>query len=88
MPLNKKGGLIKDVSSEKYLTEDQTKHVYDKIELGDEIRVRRVSQEIQNKTLPHKKLKGKEEINLYEKVLVSDINTLDKNNHRWNNGLY
>ena len=29
--------------------------------------------------LPHKNLKGKEEINLYEKVLVSDINTLDKN---------
>ena len=79
MPLNKKGGLIKDVSFEKYLTEDQTKYVYDKIESGDESRVRRVSQEIQNKTLPHKKLKGKEEITLYEKVLVSDINTLDKN---------
>ena len=47
--------------------------------MGDEIRVRRVKQEIQNKTLPHKRLKEKEEINLYEKVLVSDINTLDKN---------
>ena len=67
------------MSLEKYLTEDQTKYVYDKIELGDEIRVRGVSQEIQNKTLPHKKLKGKEEIKLYEKVLASDINTLDKN---------
>ena len=41
--------------------------------------VRKVSQEIWNKTLSHKKLKGREEINLYEKVLVSDINTLDKN---------
>ena len=29
--------------------------------------------------LLHKRLKEKEEINLYEKVLVSDINTLDKN---------
>ena len=29
--------------------------------------------------LLHKNLKGKEEINLYKKVLVSDINTLDKN---------
>ena len=47
--------------------------------MGDEIRVRRVSQEIQNKILLHKKLKGKEEIILYEKVLVSDINTLGKN---------
>ena len=79
LPLNKKGGLIKNVSLEKYLTEDQTKYVYDKVELGDEIKVRKVSQEIQNKTLLHKRLKEKEEINLYEKVLVSDINTLDKN---------
>ena len=29
--------------------------------------------------LLHKRLKGKEEINLYEKGLVSDINTLEKN---------
>ena len=45
LPLNKKGGLIKNVSSEKYLTEDQTKYVYDKVESGDEIKVRKVSQE-------------------------------------------
>ena len=77
--LNKKGGLIKDVTLGKYVTEDQTKYIYDKFELGDEIRVRKVSQERQNKMLPHKNLKGREEINLYEKVLVSDINTLDKN---------
>ena len=80
LPLNKKGGLITDVLSEKCLTEDQTKYIYNKVELGDEIRVRKVSQEIRNnKTLPHKNLKGREEINLHEKVLVSDINTLDKN---------
>ena len=27
----------------------------------------------------HKQLKEKEEINLYEQVLVSDVNTIDKN---------
>ena len=59
--------------------EDQTKYVYDKIESGDKIKVRRVSQEIQNKTLLHKRLKEKEELNLYKKVLVSDVNMLDKN---------
>ena len=32
LPLNKKGGLIKDGSQEKYLTEDQTKYIYDKVE--------------------------------------------------------
>ena len=46
LPINKKGGLTKIVSSEKYLTADQIKYVYDKLELGDEIKVRKVSQEI------------------------------------------
>ena len=79
LPLNKKGGLFKNVSLEKYLMEDQTKYVYDKIELGDKIKVRKVSHRTQSKTLPHKRLNEKEEMNLYEKVLVSDVNTLDKN---------
>ena len=86
LPLNKKGGLFKNVSLETYLMEDQTKYVYDKIALGDKIKVRKVSQEIQSKTLPHKRIKEKEEMNLYEKVLVSDVNMLDKNEsqmERW-----
>ena len=37
LPLNKKGGLIKDVLLEKYLPKDQTKYIYDKVESGDEI---------------------------------------------------
>ena len=41
LPLNKKGGLIKNVSLEKYLTEDQTKYICDKVELGDEIKVKK-----------------------------------------------
>ena len=79
LSLNKKGGLFKNVSLEKYLMEDQTKYIYDKIKLGDKIRVRKVSQEIQSKTLLHKRLKAKKEMNLYQKVLVSDVNMLDKN---------
>ena len=46
LPLNKKGELTRLVSSGKYLTEEQTKYVYDKVELGDEIEVRKVSQGI------------------------------------------
>ena len=68
LPLNKKGGLTRLVSSGKCLTEEQTKYVYDK-----------VSQGIWNKAFPHKHLKEKEEINLYEKVLPSDVNTIDRN---------
>ena len=44
LPLNKKGGLTRLVSSGEYLTKDQTKYVYDKVEWGDEIKVRKVSQ--------------------------------------------
>ena len=58
---------------------EQTKNIYDKIESGDKIQIRKVHQEIWSKTLLHKKLKEREEMNLYEKVLVSDVNTLDKN---------
>ena len=79
LPLNKKGGLITNVSSEKCLTEDQTKYIYDKVELGEEIKVRKINQVIQNKVFPHKQLKVGKDINLYEKVLVSDVNTSDKN---------
>ena len=58
---------------------DQAKYVYDKIKSGDKIKVRKVRQEIWSKTLLHKRLKEKEEMNLYEKVLVSDVNMLHKN---------
>ena len=78
LPLNKKGGLITNVFSKKCLTEDQTKYVYDKVELGDELKVRKVSPDIQSKPLLPKQLKERKDINLYEKVLVSNINMMDK----------
>ena len=79
LPLNKKGGLITSLFSKKCLTEEQTKYVYDKVESGDEIKVRKVSQDIQNKLLLLKQLKERKDINLYQKVLVSDVNMIDKN---------
>ena len=47
--------------------------------MGDELKVRKVSSDIQNKLLLPKQLKERKDINLSEKVLVSDINTMDKN---------
>ena len=79
LPLNKKGGLITNVFSEKCLTEEQTKYVYDKVESGDELKVRKASLGIQSKPLLQKQVKERKDINLYEKVLVSDINTMNKN---------
>ena len=37
LPLKKKGGLKNNEISEKFLTEEQAKYVYDKIESGDEL---------------------------------------------------
>ena len=79
LPLNKKGGLKNDVISEKCLTEEQAKYVYDKIELGDELKVGKTTLQIQNNPLLPKQVKERKDINLYEKVLVSDINTMNKN---------
>ena len=79
MPLDKKGGLTRLVCAGKYLTEEQTNYIYNKVELGNKIKLRKVSQGTQNKPLPHKQLKEKEEINLHERVLVSDVNMIDKN---------
>ena len=47
--------------------------------MGDELKVRKVSQDIQNKLLLLKQLIERKDTNLYEKVLVSDVNTMDKN---------
>ena len=79
LPSNRKGGLITNVFSKKCLTEEQTKYVYDKVESGDELKVRKVSQDIQNKPLLLKQVIERKDTNLYEKVLVSDVNTMDKN---------
>ena len=79
MPLNKKDGLIKIVLFEECLTEEQTKYVYDKAESGDELKVRKTTLDIQGNPLQPKQVKERKDINLYEKVLVSDINTMNKN---------
>ena len=79
LPLNKKGGLITSVFSEKCLTEEQTKYVYDKVESGDELKVRKATLAIQSNPLQPKQVKERKDVNLYEKVLVSDINMMNKN---------
>ena len=71
--------MITNVSSDQCLTENQTKYIYDKVELGEKIKVRKVIQNIQNKVFLHKQLKERKDINLYEKVFASDVNTMNKN---------
>ena len=75
LPLKKKGGLNSKVISEVCLTEDQTKYVYDKIESGDEHKVGKTVSQQSKPNLPRQE-KERKDINMYEKVLISDINII------------
>ena len=49
LPLKKKGGLMPNAFSEKCLTEEQTKYVYDRVDLRDELKVKKISTDMQIK---------------------------------------
>ena len=80
LPLKKKGGLNNKVMSEACLTKNQAKQVYDKIESGDQLKIRKTISQQSNQKLP-KQVKEKKEVNEYEKVLISDMNTIKNNSH-------
>ena len=67
LPLKKKGGLNNKVIYEVCLTEDQAKHVYDKIESGDELKVGKTVLQQSKSYLP-KQVKERKDVNMYEKV--------------------
>ena len=48
LPFKKTGGLNNNLISEVCLTEDQAKHVYDKIESGDKLKVGKTELQIQS----------------------------------------
>ena len=75
LPLKRKGGLDSKVKFEECLTEDQAKYVYDKIESGDELKVGKTALQ-QSKPNLTKQVKERKDINMYEKVLISDMNTI------------
>ena len=77
--LNKKGGLITNVFSKKGLTKEQTKYVYDKVESGDELKIKKATLDIQSKPFQPKQVKDRKDINLYENVLVGDISMMNTN---------
>ena len=45
MPSKRKGGFQGEIPFEQCLTKNQTKHIYDKIETGEEIRIRKLVQQ-------------------------------------------
>ena len=70
LPSKRKGGFQREIPFEQCLTKDQTKHIYDKIETGEEIRIRKLVQ--QNITDSPKQGTCANNINQYEKALLSD----------------
>ena len=73
LSLMKKGGLKNKVKSEAHLTKKQDKQVYDKIDSGDEFKIRKNILQQSNPKLP-KQVKKRKDVNEYEKVLISDMN--------------
>ena len=70
LPSIRKGGFQKEIPFEQCLTKGQTKHIYDKIETGEEIRIRKLIQ--QNIPGPVKQDTFASYVNQYEKALLSD----------------
>ena len=72
LPSKRKGGFQRKISSEQCLTKEQTKQIYDNIETGEEVRIRKLVQ--QNISNSPKQEMFVSNVNQYEKVLLSDRN--------------
>ena len=77
LPSKRKGGFQREISSEQCLTKEQTKQIYDKIELGEKVRIRKLDQ--CNVPISPKQETFTNDVNQYEKVLLSDRNTRRSN---------
>ena len=77
LPSKGKDRFQREIPFEQCLTKDQMKHIYDKIETGEEIRIRKLVQ--QNITDSPKQETFANNINQSEKVLLSDRNMRKSN---------
>ena len=72
LPSKRKGGFQREILSEKCLNKEQTKQIYDKIELGEKVRIRELDQ-CTAPVLP-KQAMFINDVNQYEKALLSNRN--------------
>ena len=77
LPSKGKGGFQREIPFEQCLTKDQTKHIYDKVETGEEIRIRKLVQQNISDSLKQEMFANN--INQYEKALFSDRNVRRSN---------
>ena len=77
LPSKRKGGFQREIS-EQCLTKEQTKQIYDKIEIGEMVKLRKLDQ--QDVTSSPKQVTFTNDVNQYEKALLSDRNMQRGNN--------
>ena len=77
LPLKKKGGFQGKIQSESCLTKEQALQVYDKIESGEEVKIRKIMQ--QNTSILPKQVTARKDVNQYEQALMSDRNMIKSN---------
>ena len=77
LPFKRDGG-VKKKKFDQYLSTEQTKKIYDKIETGEMVKLRKIDRQYAQNTLKQAKLTG--DINLYEKTLLSNRNSKRKVN--------
>ena len=74
---SKRGGTFRNITNNKYLTEDQAKFVYMKVNTGTTIDTKAMKQEMEKE-----KVVGTEIENTYQKAILTDINKTEKTPHR------
>ena len=72
LPSRRKGGFQRKILSEQCLNKEQTKQIYDKIELGEKVRIKKLDQHTAP-VLP-KQVTFINDINQYEKALLNNRN--------------
>ena len=77
LPLKKKGGPQGTKPSEMCLMKEQAEQIYDKIEAGEEVKIRKIMQ--QNTAILPKQITFRNDVNQYEKALMSDRNVIRSN---------
>ena len=71
LPSKEKGGFQKDISDQ-CLTKEQTKQLYDKIEIGEMVNIRKLDR--RNIPIPQRQAMFTNDVNQYEKALLSGRN--------------
>ena len=76
MPSNyksKRGGTFKNIRNDGYLTEDQTKFVYKKVNARREINTEAIKQELEQEMLENVEIE-----NVYQKAILSEVGKKEK----------